>query len=252
VIIYDALARYYDADHAAFDDDVQLYRELGRRGGGRVLEAMCGSGRLIAPLARAGLRVTGVDSSAAMLELARDRLGAAGLMGKVTLCRGDVREALPGGPFDLAIVALNSFMHLTTVADQLAALESLRAALVPGGLLALDMFNPSTRGLAELDGSMVLDRSFTLADGTRVQKFVVQRADMARQVNHVTFIYDELDREGRVLRTTRAFPMRWLYRFELEHLLARTGFEVDAVYGSYDLDEYEADSELMLTVARQV
>ncbi|HWQ12980.1 MAG TPA: class I SAM-dependent methyltransferase [Roseiflexaceae bacterium] len=249
---YDALARYYDADHAAFDEDVPLYRELARRTGGRVLEAMCGSGRLLEPLARAGLRLVGVDSSAAMLALARERLAAAGLLDRVALHEGDVRAGLPPGPFGLAIVALNSFMHLTTTADQLAALGHLHAALAPGGLLALDLFNPDARGLAGLDGGLVLDRAFTLVDGARVQKFVAQRADMARQLNHVTFIYDELDAAGQVRRTTYPFTMRWLYRYELEHLLARCGFALEAVYGSYELDPFAPGSELMFSVARRV
>ena len=249
---YDAVARYYDADHAAFDDDVPFYRELARRAGGRVLEAMCGSGRLLLPLARDGARVVGVDSSAAMLALARERIAAAKLAGRVTLHESDVRLGLPAGRFGLAIVALNSFMHLTSAADQLAALGHLHAALAPGGLLALDVFNPHARSLADLDGAVVLDRTFTLPDGARVQKFVVQQADLARQINHVTFLYDELDAAGNVRRTSYAFEMRWLYRYELEHLLARSGFELEALYGSYDLDELGAGSEQMLAVARKV
>lgn len=249
---YDALARYYDADHAAFDEDVAFYRELARRAGGAVLEAMCGSGRLMLPLARAGRRVVGVDSSAAMLALARERLEAAGLLAAAALHQGDVRDALPPGPFGLAIVALNSFMHLADVPEQLAALANLRAALAPGGLLAIDLFNPAARGLGELDGALVLDRTFTLPDGAHIQKLVAQRADMARQVNHVTFIYDELDDAGGVRRTVQSFAIRWLHRYELEHLLARAGFEVEAVYGSYDLDPFEAASEIMLAVARRV
>jgi len=251
VSVYDALARYYDADHAAFDDDVPFYRELARRAGDRVLEAMCGSGRLLVPLARAGLQLDGIDSSPAMVALARERLAEAGLLERVRLHLGDVRQTLPPGPFDLAIVALNSFMHLVSTADQLAALRNLHAALAPGGLLALDLFNPTSRALADLDGELVLDRTFTLPDGAQVQKFVAQRADMARQLNHVTFIYDELGADGQVRRATHSFTLRWLYRYELEHLLARAGFTIEAIFGSYDLDELHGGSELMLTIARR-
>jgi SAM-dependent methyltransferase len=248
---FDAFARYYDADYAAIDDDLPVYRELARRCGDRVLEVMCGSGRLLVPLAAAGLRVAGVDESQAMLELARARLGAAGLADRAELLVADVRERVPRGPFDLAIVAINSFMHLTSAADQLAALGRIHAALRPGGLLALDLFNPDPRALAEQNGMLVLDKTFELADGTRVQKFVAQHADVAAQHRLVTFIYDELDEDGRIRRVTLPFGMRWLYRFELEHLLARAGFALETVYGSYELDEYSSASELMLAVARK-
>ena len=58
---FDAFARYYDADYGAIDDDLPFYRELARRCDGRVLEVMCGSGRLLEPLARDGHRVAGVE-----------------------------------------------------------------------------------------------------------------------------------------------------------------------------------------------
>ena len=249
---FDAFARYYDADYGAFTDDVLFYRELARRCAGPILEVMCGSGRLLAPLALAGHRLTGLDVAPAMLARTRHRLSAAGVLDRVELAEGDIRAAVPGGPFALAFAALNSFMHLATVEDQLAALRHIREALGPGGLLALDLFNPDLRTLASNANELVLDKTFLLDDGTRVQKFVAQRADTAAQLNYVTFIYDELDAEGQVRRAVLPFTMRWLYRYELEHLLARAGFALEALYGSYDLDEYRAESELMLAVARKV
>lgn len=248
---YDAIARFYDADHSGFADDLPFYRELARRTGGRVLDVMCGSGRLLVPLAQAGIRVTGIDSSAAMIEQARQRVAAAGVAARVSLHQHDVRLALPPDPYNLAIVALNSFMHLTTIEEQLTALAHIHQALNADGLLAIDVFNPHARNLADCDGELTLDRTFRLDDGALVCKFVAQRADMARQINHVTFVYDELDGNGGVRRTVHSMTLRWFYRYELEHLLERAGFIVEAIYGSYDLDPFETSSDIMLTVARR-
>src|SRR5690349_10285750 len=183
---FDAFAEYYDADYGAIAEDLPFYRELARRAGGRVLEVMCGSGRLLLPLARAGLRLAGVDVSGAMLGLARERLAAANLIERVQLLEADIRERAPRGPFGLAIVAINSLMHLADIAGQLAALRNIHAALRPGGLLAIDLFNPDPRALADQHGALALDKTFTLADGTRVQKFVAQQIDLAAQTSHVT------------------------------------------------------------------
>jgi SAM-dependent methyltransferase len=248
---FDAFARYYDADFGAIEDDIPFYRELARRCGGPILEPMCGSGRLLLPLAQAGYRLTGVDVSAALLACARSKLANAGLLGQVELLEADIRQATPAGPFGMAIVALNSFMHLATVADQLAALGQIHAALRPDGLLALELFNPDLRALAGYNGELAFDKAIELDDGTRAHKFVAQQADTASQTIYVQFIYDELDAEGRVRRSVLPFTMRWLYRYELEHLLARAGFALEAVYGSYDLDEYSAAAELLLAVARK-
>ncbi len=249
---YDPIARFYDADHADFDDDLPFYRELARRSGDPILEAMCGSGRLLVPLAQAGRRITGIDTSGEMLALAQERLAAQGLVGRATLIEGDVRVPIAGGPYAIAMIALNSFMHLVNTAEQIAVLKNMHAALRPGGLLALDLFNPNPRLLAEYDNELVFDKAFTLADGTRVQKFVAQQIEAASQINHVTFIYDELSQEGFVKRHTAPFRMRWVYRYELEHLLARTGFQLESLYGNYDLDEYRSDSDILLAVARRV
>jgi len=249
---FDAFAQYYDADQGTITNDLPFYRELARRAGGRVLEVMCGSGRLLLPLAQAGLRLAGVDVSSAMLALARERLRAAALLERVELLEADVRLQIPQGPFGLAIIALNSFMHLATAADQLAALEHIHAALTPSGLLAIDLFNPEPGMLNDQNGALILDKTFTLDSGALVQKFVVQQANLAEQTSYVTFIYDEIDTTGRVRRSALPFTMRWLYRYELEHLLARAGFALEAVYGSYDLDEYDSASDIMLAVARRL
>ena len=246
---FDAFARFYDADYGRFRDDVPFYHAMAQRTGGPILELMCGTGRLLEPLARAGYHVTGVDVSPQLLSIARHKLANAGLQHHVTLVEADVRLEIPAGPFAMAIVGLNSFMHLETVDDQLAVLRHVHQVLEPGGVLVLDLYNPDPRELVRHNGEMLLDKTFTLDDGAQVQKFVVQSADLAAQINHVMFIYDETGTDGNVRRTTLPFAMRWLYRYELEHLLARAGFLVEAVYGSYDLDEFDSASELMLTVA---
>jgi SAM-dependent methyltransferase len=249
---FDAFARYYDADYGTITDDVLFYQQLAARVGGQILELMCGSGRLLVALARAGLRITGVDISAPLLALARERLATEDLLDRVRLLEADICERVPQGPFGLAIVAMNSFMHLATVEAQLAALARIHAGLRSGGLLAIDLFNPDSAGLAEQNGALVLDKTFALADGTPVLKFVAQHADLATQTSRVTFIYDELIAEGQVRRSVLPFTMRWLYRYELEHLLARAGFALEALYGSYELEDYSGASDRMLAVARKI
>lgn len=247
---FDAFVRYYDADYGTFTDDLFFYQELARRTGGTILELMCGSGRLLQPLLAAGHTVVGIDISPALLNLAREKLNQLNAT-QTTLVMGDVRDALPQGPFALAIVAINSFMHVESTADQLQVLHNIYEVLQPGGLLVLDLFNPDPRELLRQSGQLVLDKTFTLHDDICVQKWVSQSVDFVTQTNQVTFMYDEISVIGDVRRTILPFTMRWLYRYELEHLLARAGFVAEQVYGSYDLEEYATESELMLTVARK-
>jgi len=62
----------------------------------------------------------------------------------------------------------------------------------------------------------------------------VSRRDFAEQVADVELIYTVRHPDGRDERLVHAFPMRWLYRFEAEHLLARAGFRVEGVFEDHD------------------
>lgn len=246
---YDPFARYYDADFRDYRDDLPFYVELARRTGGPILELMCGTGRLLLPLAEAGYQLTGIDLSPAMLAIARERAVEGGLADRIELLEADVRDVpLPSKTFALAFVAVNSFMHLEEVRDQLACLGNLRRALTPRGLLVIDLFNPDPAELLREDNRLVLDREYWL-EGRHVQKFVAIESDAAAQLSHVTYFYDETDSDGRLSRTTMRFNMRWLYRYELEHLLARAGYSMRQLYGSYELDQYGTGSPRLIAVA---
>lgn len=251
--MFDRFAHFYDADYGSFSDDIVFYREMARLSAGPVLEAMCGSGRVAVPLAQANLNVIGLDVAPMMIALAEQRAIAAGVSQRTKFAVADVRDFVRPERFGFAFVAINSFMHLETTSDQLAALRTLHRHLGPDGVLALDLFNPDPTALAQVDGTTVLDKTFTLPEsGHTVQKFVVREVDLAAQHLNVTFCYDELDAAGRVTRTILPFGMRWLYRFEAEHLLARVGFAVESVYGSYELDDYTNDAPRLLMVARRL
>ena len=70
-------------------------------------------------------------------------------------------------------------------------------------------------------------------------------------LQHVLFIYDEVFPDGQMRRTLAPFQARHLFRYEGELLLDKAGYTPEQVYGSYDLDPYESDSERMIFVARK-
>lgn len=249
---FDRFARFYDLDYEPFQDDVALYLGFAERTGGPLLELGCGTGRLLLPLARAGFGVTGVDMSPKMLDIARQKAAAAGLEGQVTLLQADMRQVDLPQRFRMAFIALNSLMHLTTLEDQLAALRAWRRLLLPGGLLIIDVDNPSPQHLLEADGRIDLQgRWFDPQSGATVMKHISRTVDTARQLQHVLFIYDEVFPDGAVRRTLAPFQARYLYRFEGELLLDKAGYTPEQVYGSYDLDPYDSGSERMVFVARK-
>ncbi|MET9293316.1 class I SAM-dependent methyltransferase [Streptomyces sp. NPDC003077] len=110
--------------------------------GRRVLDVGCGAGPLLASLRERGALVTGVDSSAKMLELARRRLGD-----DAALYPADLAGPLPfaDGAFDDVIVCL--VLHY--LEDWEAPLAELRRVLAPGGRLIVAVNHPFVRKLAD-------------------------------------------------------------------------------------------------------
>ena len=65
--LYDSIAGIYDPWSASVVEDIAFYVDEARRHGGPVVELAVGSGRIAVPIARAGIKVIGVDLSPGML-----------------------------------------------------------------------------------------------------------------------------------------------------------------------------------------
>lgn len=248
---YELIAELYDLEHDDFTADIDLLLNFAEVVGDPILELGCGSGRLLVPLAEAGFNVVGLDSSRPMLARAERAIVAAGVEERVTLFEGDMREAdrAPGGPFGLIIFSLNGLMHLTTLADQRAVLEAARRALDPRGQLIVDTLNPSLEAVRHLLDGPHHEGSWTLADGSVVDKWSQRKPGEAPQVIDTLLWYDTTAPDGRLSRVRSEFPLRYVHASEMLLLLEVSGFVEPMLYGSYDLDPYDQDSERLLVTA---
>lgn len=223
--------------------DVDFYVAAAREAGGPVLELGCGTGRILIPTARAGLEIVGVDLSPRMLAVCRERLRneAEEVQARVELVHADMRRFELGRRFGLATLPFRPFQHLLTVEDQLACLAQIHRHLADAGVLILDLFNPSLDFLANraIGAELGEEPPFSMPDGRRiVRRHKVVAQDRFEQINDVEISYDVSYPEGREERVVHAFRMRYLFRFEAEHLLARSGFLVEQLYADYDKSPY--------------
>lgn len=249
--VYDPFARFYDLDTEGIDADLAFWLQLARRTGGPVLEIGCGTGRVLIPLARAGFSVVGVDVSAAMLAIAREKVRQARIADRVELIQTDALTLDLGRRFALALIALNSFGHFAEPGEPERLLDRLRQHLEPGGLLALDLTNPTPGAFGETNGVVIHD--YTRAGpvpGWQTVKLRSQWQHFVAQRIEVSCFYDEISPTGEIRRTVAPFVLRYFYPNELRLLLERAGLIVEATYGSYDLDPLSDESERLLVVAR--
>ncbi len=242
-------SRSYDdiPDFGAFYDsvpvyaarrDVQFYVDEAAAARGPVLELGCGTGRILLPTARAGHVIVGLDASAHMLERCREKVvdEPDAVQQRITLTRGDVRDFDLSRRFALITAPFRVAQHLTSIEDQLRFLAAVRRHLAPGGRLVFDVFNPHFAKLVAADGVEHEDTpEQILPDGRTLRRaFRVARVHWIDQVSEVELIYYVSDATRTVQRHVQAFDMRWFLRAEIEHLLARAGFRVRAMYGDFD------------------
>jgi SAM-dependent methyltransferase len=246
---YDLIAPFYDVEHARFDEDIDLYMNFAELRGGPLLELACGSGRLLLPLARAGYEVTGVDTSARMLDLARVALETEGVASHCNLVQQDMCTLQLGKKFHMAFIALGSFGHVCARKAQQQALVAIRAHLTASGTFILDISNEDARYMESMGGQMLHQGTWHLEDGSMVTHFISPASSTTTHLLDLTHFYDT-HKQGEAVRRTIIQTRLYLFeRNETELLLEQAGFTVKDVYGNYDLSQYEHGSPRMIFVA---
>jgi SAM-dependent methyltransferase len=242
-IDYDRIADLYDL-YVRADFDVPFFLREAEKVRGKVLELMAGTGRLSLPLLEAGVDLTCVDASRAMLDVLERKLGQRGL-------KADVRHAsvcamgLPA-EFELAILPFHSFSELVTPEDQRACLREVAACLVPGGQFICTLHNPAIRA-ASVDGSLRLTGRFPTPDGTLI---ISAFETGGRPVVQRQQFFESYDNDGRLL-SKRLLEMTFalLDRETFEGLAREAGFAVERLQGEYEGAEFDpAGSPFMIWV----
>lgn len=251
---YDEIAGYYDLEHQSFTDDVDLFLQFVEAAGDPVLELGCGTGRIVREIAAAGYRVTGVDASAEMLAIARDMVTADQVDEQVTLVESDFERlvGIPDETFGVAILALDSLLHATSLSAQRRVLECAWRALDPRGQLIVDVFHPTPARLLAMDGGLTFAGSWTSEDGSRVDKLIAQSADHGQQLVHTEVWYEITAPDRSVRRARSAFDQRWIGSGELLLMLQLAGFQDWRIYGSYELDPLDAHSDRLIVAAEKM
>lgn len=256
-IIEQLTAELYDVSVPDWPGEIDFYRQLAAQfapGGEPILEVACGTGRVALRLAQDGRRVVGLDLSAAMLEIARHK--STGLP-QVSWVQGDLRTFDLGERFPLVISPGHSFQNMLTSADQLACLENLKRHLLPGGRLVIHLDHQDVAwlgslmsgkgGVCEASNAVIHPRT-----ARRMRAVKAWRYAPATQTATLLAAWEELDAQGAVIQRweRQPLPMHCVFRFEMEHLLARAGLQVEALYGDFLHGELCDDSTEMVWLIR--
>ncbi|MCK5850988.1 MAG: class I SAM-dependent methyltransferase [Kiritimatiellae bacterium] len=254
--IYNQFAKYYaEEQYSQFGDHmfeqfplVQERYHLPIHG--KLLDVACGNGAFAIKMAKLGWQVTGIDSSAAQLAIADERLMKSDV--SVDFHQTDMRELNSEHEFDLVTCWFDSLNYMLTPTDLTTAFNNAYQTLKPGGFYIFDMNT--------IYGIMVQWQSF----GTTLQKSTPTMLEIHRNTCdhekniahlHIT-IYDreEAITNGAYnwqrideIHTERAYPVETIKQW-----LKVTGFKVLDIFGSiYEFTEPRSDSPRVWFVVRK-
>jgi SAM-dependent methyltransferase len=232
--LYDAIASFYDPWSRSVTEDVDFYVERARASGGPVVELAVGTGRIAIPVARAGVSVIGIDTSPAMLAVARAAAEEAGVVERLDLRLGDLREPPVDERVPLVVCPFRSLLHMETEAEKLRALRAARALLEPDGHFVFDVFAPSREDIEETNGRW-LER----------EPGIFERADWDEDSRTLSLSVRSDD------GSATTFGLHWLSAPEWQRLLDEAELEVEALYGWFDGRAYEGEEDMVFVTRRR-
>ena len=196
-----------------------------------VVDWGCGTGAHSILLAQRGYRLTGIDLSEHMLDLARRKSDENGLA--VQWIRGDIRSVDPGRTFDAAVCMFAVLGYLSSNDDVLTAFRNIRSHLVEGGVLAFDIwYGPAVLAMKPADRIKVLE----IPGGTLIRT-VNCALDIPRQTCTVKYKSWELsDTSPARSGEDEIHRLRFFFPMELELLLSQSGFRMVSLSAFPKLD----------------
>jgi SAM-dependent methyltransferase len=253
---YEVLAKYYDGAYEAMKlEDAPFYLELARKSGGPVLEIGCGTGRVLLPIARAGVEIQGLDASPAMLSVLRSKLEKepADVRRRVKLHSGDMRRFRLKRKFSLVTIPFRPLQHMHTLQDQVDALTSAAAHLKTDGRLAFDVFFPRFERLTGGVGEELLEAEWQIDGGSGrvIRHFRKDSYDKIAQNFTGTFLIRTYEGDKLVREETGLLKMTWFTRGQMEALFRLTGLEVVEEYGSFAKGPLNNEAEEMIFVVKK-
>ena len=250
---FDLYADFYDKWNQSFVSDIPLWLEYAKICGSPVLELCCGTGRILLPLAKEGIEITGLDISEKMLDKAREKLNkeSENTRKRVTLLQGDMRNFHLKKEFNLIFIPFNSFLVLLSIEEQNNCLRSVHKHLSSQGRLMISVFNPDltrAEGVLRSEGDILEDYP---EKGDMTQIYSNQYFDKPRQILKVRIFVDTNKPDGRFFRKTIDLKMRYFFPAEFERVLISNGFEKEELFGDYDKSPFDAKSQFMIFIAKK-
>jgi len=241
-------ARFYDVIYHQMRDGVdhEFFLNAINQTGGKVLEVGVGTGRFFTDALNRGADIYGIDVSQSMIEVLKSKLAAAQhhrvSLQSIVDFRFDFR-------FDLIIAPFRVLMHVLEKSKQLAALNNVYRHLNPGGKFIFDTFVPDLKQLTKgFDNFKDFEGEYE--PGKQLKRFVSTKPDLINQVINIHF-HLEWAENNAIRHEDWRVPLRFFFRYELEHLIERSEFEQYRILGDFLGNELSETSKEFIVICQK-
>jgi 2-polyprenyl-3-methyl-5-hydroxy-6-metoxy-1,4-benzoquinol methylase len=242
-LIYDA--NIYDGLNT-FLSDLQFYKNwMPKESDAEILELCCGTGRLTIPLAKDGLKITGVDNAKSMLELAEMKAKNEKL--EINFILADIRNLELNAKYDLVFIPFNSIHHLYTNQDLIDTFKVVEKHLKDNGLFILDCYNPNIQYITEAEKGKNKIADYITTDERKVKIEQTMKYESKTQMNRIEWHYFI----NEDFHSVQQLDMRMYFPQELDAYLKWSGFKILHKYGNFDEEKFNDKSEKQIFICKK-
>jgi SAM-dependent methyltransferase len=210
--------------------------------GGSAVEFAIGTGRVAIPLHEAGVPVSGIELSGAMLSRLREKVSEQ----ELPVTEGSMTTASAPAPADrgntLVYLVFNTISNLLTQEDQVRCFAHAAHHLAPGGCFVIELWVPQLRSLAPGHRGTV--------EVSEPGYLLVDTYDVLNQqvISHHVRFDEEVDgsREASIGRS----PHRYVWPSELDLMARLAGFHLESRWADWDRSPFTAESRSHVSVYR--
>ena len=238
----------YHQHHLEYQEDFKFWLSLARQGGSPLLELGCGTGRLLLPLAEAGLKCFGIDNDQCMLDFLQNKIPDE-VRDRIQTFYADFISFSLDIQFPLIILPCNTYSTLQGN-FRVSLLGCVYKQLTTNGKFAVSIPNPDLLLSQEITQYSEIETIFPHPDtGNPVQVSY----SIEKSVEAITFhwYYDQLLPDGKVQRSTVSTVHTSISSSHYLDEIRNSGFEIMETFGSFDRSVYSKDSPNLIIVAQK-
>jgi SAM-dependent methyltransferase len=242
-------ARFYDTIYMEIRDtaDKDFFLNNISEARGKVLEVGVGTGRFLKTALIEGADIYGIDTSPDMLDVLYDKIATED---HHRISRQSVADFTFNFKFNLILAPFRVMMHVMETENQIKAINNVYDHLEPGGNFIFDAFVPDLKYIIKGFENFV-DFEGEYEDGKMLKRTVSTSPDLINQIILTEFILEWEDEEDQIQQEKWTVPLRFFFRYELEHLMERTKFESYNILGDFKGNPLTKDAKEFIVVCKK-